>query len=91
MEIVNQTKYFRRIIIVLILLLLSLGVYTLVLWQESQSNRKDLEEQKLIITQELNELQVNYDDLMREFQFQDEALIEAKTRQHTLRLLQDID
>ena len=80
MEIVNQTKYFKRIIIVLILLLLSLGVYTLVLWQESQSNRKDLEEQKLTITQELNELQVNYDDLIREFQLQDEALIQAKTR-----------
>ena len=80
MEIVNQTKYFRRIIIVLILLLLSLGVYTLVLWQESQSNRKDLEAQKLTITQELNELQVTYDDLMREFQLQDEALIQAKTR-----------
>jgi BMFP domain-containing protein YqiC len=80
MDNVNQTKYFKRIIIVLILLLLSLGVYTLVLWQESQSNRKDLEEQKLTITQELNELQVTYDDLMREFQLQDEALIEARTR-----------
>lgn len=80
MDIVNQTKYFKRIIIALILLLLSLGVYTSVLWQESQSSRQDLEEQKLSITQELNELQVTYDNLMREFQLQDEAVIRARTR-----------
>ncbi len=80
MDNVNQTRNFNRIIVVLILLLLSLGVYTLVLWKESQTNLLELEDQKFTIIQELSDLKINYDELINNFQLQDEALNQARTR-----------
>ncbi len=35
----NQTKNFKRIIIILVILLFGLGAYTLILFQESQANQ----------------------------------------------------
>ncbi len=76
----NQTKYFKRIIFVLILLLISLGVYTVILFQESQANQQDLVEQKIAITDELGALKDTYDDLLMEYKLQDQELLMARNR-----------
>ena len=76
----NQTKNFKRIIIILVLLLFGLGVYTLILFQESQANQKDLQEQKMAIAQELCDLKGTYDALLKDYQLQDQELIEARSR-----------
>ena len=60
----NQTKNFKRIIVILVLLLFSLGAYTLILFQESQANQQDLEEQKSAIALELSDLKGTYDTLL---------------------------
>ena len=80
-----QSKNFKRIIVILGLLLLSLGVYTFVLFRESQQNQLGLQEQKMAITAELVELQNTYDALMDDYQIQDQALIDARERIAQLR------
>ena len=67
------------------LLLLSLGVYTFVLFRESQQNQLGLQEQKMAITAELVDLQNTYDALMDDYQIQDQALIDARERIAQLR------
>lgn len=76
----NQTKNFKRIIIFLIILLVGLGAYTLILFQDSQENQKDLQEQKMAIAQELGDLKGTYDALLQDYQLQDQELIEARAR-----------
>lgn len=76
----NQTKNFKRIIIILVLLLFGLGAHTLILFQESQANQKDLQEQKMAIAQELGDLKGTYDALLKDYQLQDQELIEARSR-----------
>jgi len=76
----NQTKNFKRIIIILVILLFGLGAYTLILFQESQANQQDLQEQKMAIAQELGDLKGTYDTLLKDYQLQDQALIEARSR-----------
>jgi len=80
-----QSKNFKRIIVILGLLLLSLGVYTFVLFRESQQNQLGLQEQKMAITAELVDLQNTYDALMDDYQFQDQVLIDARERIAQLR------
>ncbi len=80
-----QSKNFKRIIVILGLLLLSLGVYTFVLFRESQQNQLGLQEQKMAITAELVDLQNTYDALMDDYQIQDQALIDARERIAQLR------
>ena len=67
-------------IIILVLLLFGLGAYTLILFQESQANQKDLQEQKMAIAQELGDLKGTYDALLKDYQLQDQELIEARSR-----------
>ena len=76
----NQTKNFKRIIIFLIILLVGLGAYTLILFQDSQENQKDLQEQKMAIAQELGDLKGTYDALLQDYQLQDQELIESRAR-----------
>lgn len=76
----NQTKNFKRIIIFLIILLVGLGAYTLILFQDSQENQKDLQEQKMAIAQELGDLKGTYDALLQDYQLQDQELIQARAR-----------
>ena len=76
----NQTKNFKRIIIILVILLFGLGAYTLILFQESQANQQDLQEQKMAIAQELGDLKGTYDALLKDYQLQDQELIEARSR-----------
>lgn len=76
----NQTKNFKRIIIFLIILLVGLGAYTLILFQDSQANQQDLQEQKMAIAQELGDLKGTYDALLQDYQLQDQELIEARAR-----------
>ena len=76
----NQTKNFKRIIVILVLLLFSLGAYTLILFQESQANQQDLEEQKSAIALELSDLKGTYDTLLQDYQLQDKELLEARSR-----------
>lgn len=80
-----QSKNFKRIIVILGLLLLSLVVYTFVLFRESQQNQLGLQEQKMAITAELVDLQNTYDALMDDYQIQDQALIDARERIAQLR------
>lgn len=80
-----QSKNFKRIIVILGLLSLSLGVYTFVLFRESQQNQLGLQEQKMAITAELVDLQNTYDALMDDYQIQDQALIDARERIAQLR------
>ena len=76
----NQTKNFKRVIIFLIVLLVGLGAYTLILFQDSQANQQDLQEQKMAIAQELGDLKGTYDALLQDYQLQDQELIEARAR-----------
>lgn len=76
----NQTKNFKRIIIFLIILLVGLGAYTLILFQDSQANQQDLQEQKMAIAQELGDLKGTYDALLQDYQLQDQELIQARAR-----------
>lgn len=76
----NQTKNFKRVIIFLIILLVGLGAYTLILFQDSQANQQDLQEQKMAIAQELGDLKGTYDALLQDYQLQDQELIEARAR-----------
>lgn len=75
-----QAKNFKRIIIILAILLVGLGGYTFVLFQESQENQRDLLDQKTAISEELEELKGTYDSLLQDYQLQDQALIEARSR-----------
>jgi hypothetical protein len=76
----HQAKKFKRIIIILGLLLFGLGGYTFVLFQESQANQRDLLDQKTAIAQELGELKGTYDILLQDYQLKDQALLEARSR-----------
>jgi len=75
-----QAKNFKRIIIILAILLVGLGGYTFVLFQESQENQRDLLDQKTAISEELEELKGTYDSLLQDYQLQDQALLEARSR-----------
>jgi len=75
-----QAKNFRRIIIILVILLVGLGGYTFVLFQESQENQRHLLDQKMAISEELEELKGTYDTLLQDYQLQDQALLEARGR-----------
>ena len=75
-----QAKNFKRIIIILVILLVGLGGYTFVLFQESQENQRDLLDQKMAISEELEELKGTYDTLLQDYQLQDQALLEARGR-----------
>lgn len=75
-----QAKNFKRIIIILVILLVGLGGYTVVLFQESQENQRDLLDQKMAISQELGEIKGTYDSLLQDYQLQDQALLEARSR-----------
>lgn len=75
-----QAKNFKRIIIILVILLVGLGGYTFVLFQESQENQRDLLDQKMAISQELGEIKGTYDSLLQDYQLQDQALLEARSR-----------
>lgn len=75
-----QAKNFKRIIIILVILLVGLGGYTVVLFQESQENQRDLLDQKTAISEELEELKGTYDSLLQDYQLQDQALLEARSR-----------
>lgn len=75
-----QAKNFKRIIIILVILLVGLGGYTFVLFQESQENQRDLLDQKTAISEELEELKGTYDSLLQDYQLQDQALLEARSR-----------
>lgn len=75
-----QAKNFKRIIIILVILLVGLGGYTFVLFQESQENQRDLLDQKMAISEELEELKGTYDSLLQDYQLQDQALLEARSR-----------
>ena len=75
-----QAKNFKRIIIILVILLVGLGGYTFVLFQESQENQGDLLDQKMAISEELEELKGTYDTLLQDYQLQDQALLEARGR-----------
>ena len=76
----NQAKKFKRIIVILMMLLFGLGGYTFVLFQESQANQRDLLDQKKAISLELGELKGTYDTLLQDYQLKDQALLAARSR-----------
>jgi cell division protein FtsB len=76
----QTTKKFKRAIIILSTLLFGLGGYTIVLFQEGQANLIGLEDQKAAITQELEGIEDNYNNLISAYDLQDKQLIDARAR-----------
>jgi hypothetical protein len=75
----NNNK-FKIIVGVLTLFLIVLAVYTVTLYNDNKETVTILEDQKTDIESELNELLVNYDEVIQENNLKDEELIEARER-----------
>ncbi len=75
----NSTK-FKVLIGVLTALLIALGVYTVSLYNDSKNTVTGLENQKAEIENELQELIVNYDEIIKDNDLKDKDLIAARAR-----------
>ncbi|MEZ4858522.1 MAG: hypothetical protein R2781_06895 [Flavobacteriaceae bacterium] len=75
----NSTK-FKVLIGVLTALLIALGVYTVSLYNDSKNTVAGLEKQKSEIETDLEELIVEYDELIKDNELKDKDLIAARER-----------
>ncbi|MBW2937068.1 hypothetical protein KXJ69_03060 [Aureisphaera sp. CAU 1614] len=75
----NSTK-FKILIGVLTALLIGLGVYTVSLYNDSKNTVAGLEKQKSEIETDLEELIVEYDELIKDNELKDKDLIAARER-----------
>ncbi len=75
----NSTK-FKILIGVLTALLIALGVYTASLYNDSKNTVAGLEKQKTEIEADLEELIVEYDELIKDNELKDKDLIAARER-----------
>merc|ERR1712065_95364 len=75
----SSTK-FKILIGVLTALLIALGVYTVSLYNDSKNTVAGLEKQKTEIETELEDLIVNYDELIQENELKDKDLLAARER-----------
>ena len=75
----NSTK-FKVLIGVLTALLIALGVYTVSLYNDSKNTVAGLEKQKSDIETDLEELIVEYDELIKDNELKDKDLIAARER-----------
>ncbi len=76
----NNTTKFKVLIGVLSALLIALSVYTVTLYNDSKTTVAGLEEQKVDIENELEELIANYDEIIQDNELKDNDLIAARER-----------
>ncbi|HIB47011.1 MAG TPA: hypothetical protein EYN07_10045 [Flavobacteriaceae bacterium] len=76
----NNSAKFKVLIGVLSVLLISLAVYTVILYNDSKSTVSDLEQQKIEIENELEELIANYDEVIQDNELKDNELLAARER-----------
>ncbi|HBR53193.1 MAG TPA: hypothetical protein DEA82_03010, partial [Flavobacteriaceae bacterium] len=74
----NNSAKFKVLIGVLSVLLISLAVYTVILYNDSKSTVSDLEQQKIEIENELEELIANYDEVIQDNELKDNELLAAR-------------
>lgn len=70
---------------VLAVALVALGIYTIKFYNEEKENQELLEQEKVVIERELNDLIVKYDEAIAENEGLDQELVEARERIVTLR------
>ena len=75
----NSSK-FKVLIGILSVLLIALAVYTVTLYNDSQTKVSGLEQQKTEIENELEELITNYDDVIQDNELKDNDLLAARER-----------
>lgn len=75
----NGTK-FKILIGVLSVLLIALAVYTVTLYNDSKDKVTGLEQQKVTIENELEELIANYDEVIQDNELKDKKLLDARER-----------
>lgn len=75
----NSAKY-KVLIGILSVLLISLAVYTVILFNDSKNTLSGLEEQKADIQVELEDLIANYDEIIQDNEFKDKDLLAARER-----------
>tara|TARA_R110002072_G_scaffold7503_2_gene40775 strand:+ start:558907 stop:559788 length:882 start_codon:yes stop_codon:yes gene_type:complete len=76
----NNSAKFKVLIGVLSVLLISLAVYTVILYNDSKSTVSDLEQQKIEIENELEELIANYEEVIQDNELKDNELLAARER-----------
>jgi len=76
----SNTPKFKIIIGILSFLLIALSVYTVILFNDNKETVSGLEEQKLTIEDELQDLIADYDEVIQDNEIKDQGLIEARNR-----------
>ena len=76
----NNSNKFKILVGILSLLLIVLAVYTVNLYNDSKDTATILQEQKVDIENDLEELIANYDELIQDNEIKDEELLEARER-----------
>ncbi|RDK88196.1 hypothetical protein [Marinirhabdus gelatinilytica] len=76
----NNSSKFKVLVGVLSVLLIGLAVYTIILYNDSKSTVSNLEQQKIEIETELEELIANYDEVIQENELKDNDLLAARER-----------
>lgn len=76
----NNSSKFKVLVGVLSVLLIGLAVYTVTLYNDSKSTVSSLEQQKVEIETELEELITNYDEIIEDNELKDKDLLAARER-----------
>lgn len=80
MDTENNSSKFKILIGVLSVLLISLAVYTVTLYNDSKNTVSGLEQQKSEIERELESLITNYDEVIQDNELKDKDLLSARER-----------
>ena len=80
MDTENNSSKFKILIGVLSVLLISLAVYTVTLYNDSKNTVSGLEQQKSEIESELESLITNYDEVIQDNELKDKDLLSARER-----------
>ena len=80
MDTENNSSKFKVLVGVLSVLLIGLAVYTVTLYNDSKSTVSGLEQQKIEIETELEELIANYDEVIQDNELKDNDLLAARER-----------
>ena len=76
----NNSSKFKVLVGVLSVLLIALAVYTVTLYNDSKDTVGNLEQQKMEIESELEELIANYDEVIQDNELKDNDLLAARER-----------
>ncbi len=80
MDTENNSSKFKILVGVLSVLLIGLAVYTVTLYNDSKNTVSSLEQQKIEIESELEELIANYDEVIQDNELKDTDLLAARER-----------